>query len=144
MMAKDLNKCAFIGRLGRDVELKYTTSGTAIANISIACSDDYKKDGQKVEQTNWINLVFFGKLAEIAGQYLSKGSKIYAEGKMVPRKWQDNEGNDRWSTEVRVSEMQMLGGNEGQAQQSNQTRRPPPQNPSGSKPPENFDDFDDD
>ncbi len=110
-MSKDLNHCSFIGRLGNDIELKYTASGSAVANFSIACNDDYKdKQGQKVEQTNWINIVTFGKLAEIAGQYLKKGSQVYISGKQVTRKWQDQEGKDRYTTEIVAHEMQMLGG----------------------------------
>ena len=108
-MSNDLNQCNFIGRIGKDLELKYTPSGTAVLNISIACGDDYKdKSGYKVEQTNWINLVFFGKLAEITGQYCHKGSKIFVSGKQVTRKWQDKEGNDRYTTEIVVNNMQML------------------------------------
>ena len=77
-MSKDLNSCNFIGRLGRDPEVKYANSGAAIVNFSIACGDDYKdKSGQKVEQTNWINVVAFGKLAEIIGQWVKKGSQVY-------------------------------------------------------------------
>ena len=131
-MSKDVNKCIFIGRVGKDIELKYTPAGSAVANFSIACGDDYKgKDGQKVEQTNWINIVMFGKLAEITGQYVSKGSQIYVEGKQVTRKWQDQSGADRYTTEIVASEMQMLGGrNEGgqsaAPQQRPQASAPPP------------------
>ena len=109
-MSKDLNQCNFIGRLGQDVELKYTATGSAIANISIACQDDYKdkKSGSKVEQTNWIRVVMFGKLAEIAGQYLGKGSRIYISGKQVTRTWDNKEGVKQYTTEIVANEMQML------------------------------------
>jgi len=110
-MSKDLNLCQFIGRLGNDVEIKYTPNGSAVANLSLACGDDYKdKQGQKVEQTNWIRVVAFGNLAEIMGKYLVKGSQIHVSGKQVTRKWQDADGNDRYSTEIVANEMQMLGG----------------------------------
>ena len=110
-MSKDVNQCNFTGRLGKDIDLKYTASGSAVANFSIACGDDYKdKQGQKVEQTNWVNIVMFGKLAEIAGKYLQKGSQVYISGKQVTRKWQDKDGNDRYTTEIVANEMKMLGG----------------------------------
>lgn len=111
-MSKDLNLCQFIGRLGQDVELKYTPSGSAVANLSIACGDDYKKKdtGEKVSQTNWIRVVMFGRLAEIAGEFLRKGSQIYVSGKQVTRKWQDKDGKDQYTTEIVANEMQMLGG----------------------------------
>lgn len=109
-MSKDLNQCNFIGRLGKPIELKYTVGGIAIANFSIACSDDYKdKSGNKVEQTNWINIVIFGKLAEIAGQYLEKGKQVYISGKQVTRSY-DDRGNKKYVTEIVANEMQLLGG----------------------------------
>jgi single-strand DNA-binding protein len=108
-MSRDLNQCNFIGRMGQDVELKYTAAGSAIANLSIACQDDYKaKDGSKVEQTNWVRVVMFGKLAEIAGQYLAKGSRIYVSGKQVTRTWDNKEGVKQFTTEIVANEMQML------------------------------------
>lgn len=118
-MSKDLNSCNFIGRLGRDPEVKYANSGAAIVNFSIACGDDYKdKSGQKVEQTNWINVVAFGKLAEIIGQWVKKGSQVYISGKQVTRKWQDKEGQDRYSTEIVANDMQMLGSKSDAPQQA--------------------------
>lgn len=123
-MSKDLNLCQFIGRLGRDIELKYTANGQAVANFSIACGDDYKdKNGAKVEQTNWVNIVMFGKVAELAAQYMSKGSKCYVSGKQVTRKWQDKNGQDRYSTEVIANEMQFLDskGDSGQQQRPQQS-----------------------
>ena len=127
-MSKDLNQCNFIGRVGKDIELKYTAGGSAVANFSIACGDDYKdKQGNKVEQTNWISIVIFGKLAEICGQYLTKGSQVYISGKQVTRKWQDQSGADRYTTEIVASEMQMLGSKGGaapQGQNEQQQSRP--------------------
>lgn len=111
-MSKDLNLCQFIGRLGKDPELKFMPNGDAVCNISIACSDDYKdkNSGQKVEQTNWVNIVFFRGLAEVAGKYLTKGSQIYVSGKQRTRKWQAQDGSDRYSTEIVGDNMQMVGG----------------------------------
>ena len=110
-MSKDLNFCSFIGRLGKDPEIRHTAGGKAVANFSIACSDDYKKkSGEKVEQTNWINIVAWDRLAEICGKYLKKGSQIHISGKQVTRKWEDKEGNTRYSTEIVASDMQMIGG----------------------------------
>lgn len=131
-MGRDLNYCSFIGRLGNPVDMKYTQSGSAIANFSIACSDDYKdKNGQKVEQTNWIRIVAFGKLAEICGQYLDKGSQVFISGKQVTRKWQAQDGTDRWTTEIVANEMQMLGSNSREAGGDNASR---PDNPRSGRP----------
>ena len=125
-MSKDLNLCQFIGRLGKDVEIKHTASGSAVANFSIACGDDYKdKSGNKVEQTNWINIVVFGKLAEICGEWLGKGSQIYISGKQVTRKWQDQSGADRYTTEIVANDMQMLGGRNENGQQSKPAQSAP-------------------
>jgi len=123
-VSKDLNQCNFIGRLGKDIELRYAASGSAVANFSIACGDDYKdKNGAKVEQTNWINIVIFGKLAELANQYMGKGSKCYVSGKQVTRKWEDRDGNTRYSTEVVANELQFLDskGDSGQQQRPQQS-----------------------
>ena len=116
-MANDLNQCQFIGRLGKDPETRYTASGDAVANFSIACSESWKDktSGQKVEKTEWVNCVAFKKLAEIIGEYLKKGSQVYVSGKMQTRKWQDKSGNDRWSTEVVVKDMQMIGSRDSSA-----------------------------
>jgi single-strand DNA-binding protein len=113
-MAKDLNLCQFIGRLGKDVEMRYTSDGKAVANLSIACGESWKdKTGAKQERTEWIRVVAFGKLAEIMGEYLSKGSQVYISGRMTTRKWQDQSGQDRYSTEIVADQLQMLGGNTG-------------------------------
>ena len=121
-MARSLNQCNFIGNLGNDPEIKYMASGGAVANLSLAVSDDYKdkNSGQNVEQTEWVRVTAFGKLAEIIGEYVKKGSKIYCSGKMKTRKWQDNTGADRWTTEVVIHDMQMLDsrGGDGQQQQA--------------------------
>jgi len=108
-MARSLSQCNFIGNLGNDPDVRYLPDGWAVANISIAVSDDYKdKNGQKVEQTEWVRVNFFGKQAEVVGQYLKKGSKIFVSGKMKTRKWQDQSGQDKYSTEIVASDMQML------------------------------------
>lgn len=105
-----INKVILIGNLGQDIELKYTTNGDAVANISIATSESWtdKNSGQKVEKTEWHRIVMFKKTAEIAAQYLHKGSKVYIEGKLQTRKWQDQQGQDRYSTDVVCKEMQFL------------------------------------
>jgi single-strand DNA-binding protein len=109
-----VNKVILIGNLGRDPEMRYMPSGDAIANLRIATTDTWKdKEGNKQEATEWHSVVFFGKQAEICGQYLKKGSSVYVEGSLRTRKWQDKEGNDRYTTEIRGDRMQMLGGRGG-------------------------------
>lgn len=105
-----INKVILIGNLGQDVELKYTGSGDAVANISIATSDTWldKNSGQKQERTEWHRVILFRKTAEIANQYLHKGSKVYIEGKLQTRKWQDKNGQDRYTTEIVAREIQFL------------------------------------
>ncbi len=106
-----VNKVILIGRLGKDPETRYMTSGEAVTNATLATSENWKdKSGEKQEKTEWHNLVFYRRLAEIAGEYLKKGSQIYVEGKLQTRKWQDKEGKDRYTTEIIVNEMTMLGG----------------------------------
>ena len=160
-MARSLNQCNFIGNLGNDPEIKYMASGGAVANLSLAVSDDYKDktSGQNVEQTEWVRVTAFGRLAEIIGEYVKKGSKIYCSGKMKTRKWQDNTGADRWTTEVIIHDMQMLdsrggdqqGGNQQAPQQQNRVapQQQKPQHNAQSSPAEpnsspDFSDFDDD
>lgn len=105
-----VNKVILIGNLGRDPEVRYMPSGDAIANLSVATTETWKdKAGEKQEATEWHRVVFFGKQAEICGQYLKKGSQIYVEGSLRTRKWQDKDGNDRYTTEIVATEMQMLG-----------------------------------
>ena len=112
-----LNMAQIIGHLGRDPEVRYTPEGTAVAKLAVATNETWKdKDGEKQERTEWHNVVFFGRLAEIAGEYLKKGSKVYVEGSLRTRKWQDKNGQDRYTTEIVANEMQMLdsrGGGEG-------------------------------
>ena len=110
-MARGVNKVILVGNLGRDPEMKYTASGAAIANITVATSESWndKQTGEKVEKTEWHRVVAFQRLAEIMGEYLKKGSQVYIEGKLQTRKWQDQNGQDRYSTEVVANDMQMLG-----------------------------------
>lgn len=111
MMAKGVNKAIIVGTLGRDPETRYTGSGAAITNISVATSESWrdKQSGEQKEVTEWHRIVFFGKLAEIAGEFLKKGQQVYVEGQIKTRKWQDQGGQDRYTTEIVASEMQMLG-----------------------------------
>jgi len=110
-MARGVNKVILVGNLGKDPEVKYTASGAAVANITIATSESWndKQTGEKQEKTEWHRVVFFRRLAEIAGEYLRKGSQVYIEGKLQTRKWQDQSGQDRYTTEIVANEMQMLG-----------------------------------
>ncbi len=114
-MARGVNKVILIGNLGKDPEVRYFPSGDAIANATIATSESWtdKQSGEKKEATEWHNVVFPGKLGEIAGKYLKKGSKVYVEGSLRTRKWTDKEGKDQYTTEIVATEMQMLGGREG-------------------------------
>jgi len=145
-----VNKVILIGRLGKDPETRYMSSGEAVTNATLATSENWKdKSGEKQERTEWHNLVFYRRLAEIAGEYLKKGSQIYVEGKLQTRKWQDKEGKDRYTTEIIVNEMTMLGGKQDQSSDSSyQSSTKPAQSP--SKAAENaaskgtFDNFDDD
>ena len=111
-MARGINKVILVGTLGRDPETKYLPSGGAVTNVSIATSEGWKdkNTGEKQEKTEWHRVVFFNRLAEIAGQYLRKGQQTYIEGRLQTRKWQAQDGTDRYSTEIVASEMQMLGG----------------------------------
>ena len=144
-MARGVNKVILVGNLGQDPEVKYMPSGQAACNISIATTDSWndKTSGEKVEKTEWHRVVFFRKLAEIVGEYLRKGSQIYVEGRLQTRKWQDKDGNDRYSTEIVANDMQMLGGRGGgvapMTEESSGTSNKEPASV-GSK----ADDFDDD
>ena len=111
-MSRGVNKAIIVGTLGKDPEIRYTANGGAVANISVATNEEWKdkQTGAKQTKTEWHRLVCFGKLAEICQQYLKKGSQAYFEGSIETRKWQDQSGNDRYSTEIKVREMQMLGG----------------------------------
>ncbi len=147
-----VNKAILIGRLGKDPETRYMTNGEAVTNVSLATSENYKdKSGEKQERTEWHNLVFYRRLAEIAGEYLKKGSLIYVEGRIQSRKWQDKEGKDRYTTEIVVNEMKMLGSKSGGGSfevVENQST-PPERGAQAAKPAapaakSNFDNFDDD
>ncbi len=114
-MARGINKVILVGNLGADPESRTMPSGSAVTNIRVATSESWKdkNTGDQQERTEWHNVAFFGRLAEVAGEYLRKGSQVYVEGKLRTRKWQDRDGNDRWTTEVIANEMQMLGGRPG-------------------------------
>lgn len=110
-MARGVNKVILIGNLGKDPEVRYMPNGQAVANVTIATSESWKdkNTGEQQERTEWHRVVFFRRLAEIAGEYLKKGARIYVEGRLQTRKWQDNQGQDRYTTEIVANEMQMLG-----------------------------------
>ncbi len=159
MASRGINKVILVGNLGQDPEVKYTPNGGAVTTISIATSESWKdkSSGEMREKTEWHRVVFFGKLAEIAGEYLRKGSQVYVEGKLTTRKWQDKSGQDRYTTEVVVDGfngvMQMLGGrNEGSGasapRQSAQAAQPAPAaapaQPAASQPAPVDSSFDDD
>ncbi|MBK8181561.1 MAG: single-stranded DNA-binding protein [Candidatus Competibacteraceae bacterium] len=110
-----VNKVILIGNLGKDPEVRYMPSGRAVANVTLATSDSWKdkNTGEKQERTEWHNVVFYSPLAEIAGQYLRKGSSVFVEGRLQTRKWQDKNGQDRYTTEIIANEMKMLGSRSG-------------------------------
>ena len=109
-MARGINKVILIGNLGNDPDVRYTSGGSPIANVSLATSESWrdKETGDMQERTEWHRVVFFSRLAEIVSEYLRKGSKVYVEGRLQTRKWQDRDGNDRYTTEIVANEMQML------------------------------------
>ncbi len=152
-MSKGINKVIIVGNLGKEPEMRYMPHGGAITNISVATSESWKdkKTGEPQERTEWHRIIFFNKLAEIAGEYLHKGSKVYVEGKLTTRKWTDQSGQDKYITEILAREMQMLdsrstgqhdqqGGNypdqQAPSQEAPQNAKQPPLN--------NMEDFDDD
>jgi single-strand DNA-binding protein len=161
-----LNKVQIIGNLGRDPEVRYTPNGNAVCNVSVASTRQWKnKDsGEKQEETEWHRVVFYDRLAEIAGEYLKKGRSVYVEGRLKTRKWQDKEGKDQYTTEIVATEMQMLGGREGMGGGAGEERggagddqygerpqrsaapaaRPAASRPAASKPATGFDNMDDD
>ncbi|OFC72420.1 single-stranded DNA-binding protein [Alteromonas confluentis] len=117
MATRGVNKVILVGNLGNDPEVRYMPNGNAVANLSLATSESWKdQQGQMQERTEWHRLTMYRRLAEIAGEYLKKGSQIYVEGKLQTRKWQDQQGQDRYTTEIIVDQMQMLGGREGGGQ----------------------------
>ncbi len=150
-MARGVNKVILIGNLGKDPETRYTASGSAVTNITLATSETWrdKQTGEQQERTEWHRVVFFGKLGEIAGEYLRKGSKVYVEGSLRTRKWQGQDGQDRYTTEIVANEMQMLdsrgGGSapfEGGASSGGSRPQQPAAAPAAA--PGAVDDFDDD
>ena len=149
-MARGVNKAIIVGHLGRDPEMRYTAGGDAVANFSVATTESWKdkQTGENTERTEWHRVVMFRRLAEIAGEYLKKGSQVYIEGRLQTRKWQDQNGQDRYSTEIVANEMQMLGGRGGGAPDSGSydqspreaaPRKPAPE-PGGGMPTSDFDD----
>jgi len=148
-----VNKVILIGRLGKDPETRYMPNGEAVTNVTLATSENWKdKSGEKQEKTEWHNLVFYRRLAEIAGEYLKKGSQVYVEGKLQTRKWQDKEGKDRYTTEIIVNEMTMLGGKSSGGGNFEVVEKPAAAEKSAAAPASkapaqaksNFDNFDDD
>jgi single-strand DNA-binding protein len=146
-----VNKVILIGNLGRDPETRYMPEGGAITNISIATTDKWKdKNGEMQERTEWHRVAFFGKLAEIAGEYLKKGSQVYVEGRLQTRKWQDKDGQDKYTTEIVANVMQMLGSRQGMGGErdaggeraSGGGAKPAASKPAGTG--GKFDDFEDD
>ena len=149
-----VNKVILVGNLGRDPETRYMPDGGAITNISIATTENWKdKNGEKQEKTEWHRVAFFGKLAEIAGEYLKKGSQVYVEGRLQTRKWQDKDGADKYTTEIVANAMQMLGSRQGMGGGGADRGEPPPERESSVAKPAGkpaakaggkFDDFEDD
>ena len=127
-MARGVNKAILIGNLGRDPEVRYSANGRAIANVRLATTRSWtnQQTNERQEETEWHTVVFFGRLAEIASEYLKKGSQVYVEGRLQTRKWQDQSGADRYTTEIVANDMQMLGSRSG----------------AGAAPPADFDEFD--
>ncbi len=143
-MAKGINKCILVGNLGNDPEVKYMPSGGAVTNFSLATADSWKDktSGERVDKTEWHRVVAFNRLAEICGEYLKKGAQIYVEGALRTRSY-EKDGNKIYTTEIVISKMQMLG-SRGDTGSAPQAQRKPVQNQQQAKPPENYDDFDDD
>jgi len=156
MASRGVNKAILLGNMGQDPEVRYTGNGSAVANVNIATTEQWKDrdSGEQQEKTEWHRIVFFGRLAEIVGEYLRKGSQIYVEGRLQTRKWQDKEGNDKYTTEIVANEMQMLGGgsgggtsgggqsNRGSGQSNQQSSSQ--NNTGGSTPPAGGDPYEDD
>ncbi|HSN31170.1 MAG TPA: single-stranded DNA-binding protein [Ideonella sp.] len=154
-----VNKVILIGNLGRDPEVRYTPSGAAICNVTLATSRNWKDktSGEKVEETEWHRVVFYDRLAEIAGEYLKKGRPVYGEGRLKTRKWQDKDGVEKYTTEIIATEMQLLGSREGMGggapaeeggarsyASERQSAKPPAAKPAAPKSATGFDDMDDD
>ena len=132
MATKGVNKVILVGNLGNDPEVRYMPNGNAVANLSLATSESWKdQQGQVQERTEWHRLTMYRRLAEIAGEYLKKGSQIYVEGKLQTRKWQDQQGQDKYTTEIIVDQMQMLGGRGGEGGGGNGGYQRPQNNQGG-------------
>lgn len=138
-----VNRVILVGNLGKDPESRFMPNGDAVCNITVATSEQWKdkNSGEQKEATEWHRVIFFRRLAEVAGQYLKKGSQVYIEGKLKTRKWQDKDGQDRYTTEIHADEMKMLGKREGGQQEERQQQEKPSSPASGGG---NFNDFDDD
>ncbi len=146
-MPRGVNKVIIVGNLGNDPETRYMPSGTAVTNLSVATSRSWKdrQSGEQKEHTEWHKVAMFDRLAEIAAEYLRKGSQVYIEGRLQTRKWQDKDGNDRWTTEIVANEMQMLGGRAGSGAPAMNDAPPASAPPASAPPPKSgSDDFDDD
>jgi len=144
-MARGINKVIIIGNLGQDPDTRYMPSGAAVTNMTVATNESWKdkQTGEQKDRTEWHKVAMFGRLAEIAAEYLRKGSQVYIEGKLRTRKWQDQQGNDRYTTEIIADELQMLGGRGGSAGGGGAPMRN--DGPSSTPPPQSGpDDFDDD
>lgn len=144
-----VNKVIIVGNLGADPETRYLPSGEAVTNIRVATTDRWKdkQSNEMKEATEWHRIAFFGRLATVAGEYLKKGSQVYVEGSLRTRKWQDKEGQDRYSTEIRADVMQMLGRREGSGEPREglpEPRAAEPKPPAAKKPAGKFDDMEDD
>lgn len=137
-----LNHCTFIGNLGADPETRYTQAGVAVTSMSIACNETWKdKQGEKQERTEWVRCVFWGRLAEIAAEYLKKGSQCYVAGRLETQKWQGKDGQDRYTTQIVVRDMVMLGGRgEGAPAGKPKAAEPAYSPPPGAAPQKDFDD----
>ena len=123
-MARGVNKVIIVGNLGQEPDTRYMPSGSAVTNISVATNESYKDKttGEQVDRTEWHRVAFFNRLAEIAGEYLHKGSQVYVEGRLRTRKWQDKDGHDRYTTEIIADQMQMLGGRGGSPDMPSQSQ----------------------
>lgn len=145
-MARGVNKVILIGNLGNDPEVRYMPNGNAVANITLATSENWKdkQTGEMQERTEWHRVVLYNRLAEITGEYLRKGSKIYIEGSLRTRKWQDKTGQERYTTEIHANELQMLDGKSGTSHEGTQPQARPQQAQQPAPVPHGIEDFDDD
>ena len=145
-MARGINKVIIVGNLGGDPETRYMPSGSAVTNLTVATNESWKdkQTGEQKDRTEWHKVAMFNRLAEIAAEYLRKGSQVYIEGKLRTRKWQDKNGQDRWTTEIIADEMQMLGGRGGSGGGSAPMSSSSDSGPSSAPPQPGPDDFDDD